>query len=261
MTNQNPQKPFSNLFPAKLLSTCRTTFNQPLSPIILSIAETAQLLQKQENSLPKFLTSTELQQLFSYSHMVRKNEFLCGRISAKLALDSFFTRDSTQKAPLNQISISNNSSGRPFVQFSPEYNIKFTGDLSISHSKQYGCALVSPKRCGIDIQTPTKTLQKVKAKYCADQEENILAAFLPDYSPVEQLCLLWTAKEAIKKALSHLRMIGFQTIVLTDCALHTNATFLFTFTILDHDMPRTVNTISTLFNGYGLSLTTTEHGG
>ncbi len=82
-------------------------------------------------------------------------------------------------------------------------------DISISHSGDYGAALAACSPCGIDLQLRQDSLLKVKEKYCSEAEYRLLETFLSETDTLARLALLWAAKEAAKKALSHWQMPGF----------------------------------------------------
>jgi 4'-phosphopantetheinyl transferase EntD len=88
------------------------------------------------------------------------------------------------------------------------------------------------------------------------EEEELLLHYLGDLSELQRLTLIWTAKEAAKKALSHSRMPGFLELILTEAEPHTGG-WLVTFLVSSREYtryPATVTVAAELYAGYGLAL-------
>jgi len=86
--------------------------------------------------------------------------------------------------PLDQLSIS--SQGIPLLPSSY---------CSLSHTQKYAAAVVSPTSVGIDIESYRPKIHRIADKFVHQNEQ----AFLGE--EVTKLTRLWTAKEAIYKAL------------------------------------------------------------
>lgn len=244
----------NNLFPKHLGVSGQQFFTPHFLPILLSIPATSKVILK--NGLPNTLHPDEIEEYNSYSLTKRKEEFLTGRICAKLAITAFLQNQPQTDIPeLRHIKIYNTPSGRPAFSLPAALHEKLNLDISISHSDQYGCALAAPVFCGIDIQSPSKTLVKVKDRYCTEEEEAIMCTAVgTKAASVNDLSKLWAAKEACKKALSIEKMAGFLDIVLqkTDPA---NPNIMH-FAIKDAHIPHKRVVIATAsFRNYGLALT------
>jgi phosphopantetheinyl transferase len=67
--------------------------------------------------------------------------------------------------------------------------------FSISHCGDYAAAIVSKNyRCGVDIETPTEKIFRVKNKFLSNQELDLFGEM-----NMNQLTLLWSVKEAVFK--------------------------------------------------------------
>ncbi len=199
----------------------------------------------------------EIERLGNYRLAKRRAEFLAGRICAKMALEGLWT--STGQGlpqPLNKIEIANDPSGRPIV--SP-YGLEDRPrpEISITHGGEYAAALVADFPCGIDIQQQRDNLVRVREKYCSSDELQLLTELFPDAEPLHRLCLLWTAKEAAKKALSYRQMPGFLELEMMLPTKHLPHCHFLTLAVLVRDKPRipdAVTVLVTTFLNYGLAI-------
>lgn len=157
------------------------------------------------------LTNFEQKQLKQYSYPKRQNEWIAGRIAAKMATRKLL-ENKNQELELNKVAIKNRDDGRPFVGLPEELETRL--DLSISHSKEYGIAIASKDACGIDIQMKSNTLERVENRFC-DKDEFKILKDNDNKAKLILLTKLWAAKEAAKKAASicHI-MLGFNELKL-----------------------------------------------
>lgn len=88
--------------------------------------------------------------------------------------------------PNDHIEYANN--GKPYLAESPLH-------ISISHSLNFGLFAFGPDRFGCDIEEPNERLNRVYAKFTSEIEINTLKGL----DRLDQLCILWTCKEAIYK--------------------------------------------------------------
>ncbi|MGB3209635.1 MAG: 4'-phosphopantetheinyl transferase superfamily protein [Desulforhopalus sp.] len=141
----------------------------------------------------------------------RRSEYLTGRICAKIAIREFSKRTRPNPIPLTlpEIEITNTANGRPAACIHSSENSAVKMDISIAHSGDYGVALATASKCGIDLQRRDAALLRVQEKYCSRNEHNLLKTVLTEYDTTTQLAILWAAKEAAKKALSYWQMPGF----------------------------------------------------
>ena len=155
------------------------------------------------------LHPAELDALATYSLPKRRSEFLTGRLAARLALWNYLeSMSNTAAADLQTIYIQNSASGRPIISGTLPQSLK-NADLSISHSSDLACALIANKDCGIDIQVIRPSLIKTASAFCSQQEIDILERQLANCTPLERLGLLWSAKEACRKAAGKVHLPGF----------------------------------------------------
>jgi len=153
------------------------------------------------------LHANEINRYHLYQLAKRRGEFLAGRICAKMALIAYGAGTGQNLLAPAALEITNDENGRPFIHTTSE-----TGEvpqISITHGGAYAAALAAQGPCGIDLQPHKENLLRVREKYCMTTEERRLCRFLPEMTEVARLALLWTAKEAAKKALACRHMPGF----------------------------------------------------
>ena len=167
------------------------------------------------------LSPIEQQRYGNFSHEKRKNEWLGGRIGAKLAAArcielSDDTGETT--AAWQDIAIESQESGRPFcVTGKQDQKLQNVPDISISHSSDLAAAMaVSRGKCGIDIQQASQKTVKVRERFCTQEEHEMLQGFLPDASEAVRLTLLWAAKEALRKVADTSPVPGFLELQLME---------------------------------------------
>ena len=153
----------------------------------------------------QFLHPRELSRYQTFRLHKRRREFLAGRVCAKLALRVY---QPELPIPPELLEIASDPSGRPLLSL-PEIGGIDDLHLSITHGGELAGAVLAEAPCGIDLQPIKDNLLKVREKYCRPEEEQLLENILKNFGEKERLVLLWTAKEAMKKALSHRRMCGF----------------------------------------------------
>ncbi len=175
------------------------------------------------------LDSRELATFRNFKLAKRRAEWLTGRICAKQALIHYCRRylpDLTSPGE-NRLHIGNTPSGRPEL-LSDGLPPELHGlDISISHSGDLAMAMASSTWGGIDIQRRSDSLIRVRDRFCRREEEIILQRQLPSLESLGQLSLLWSAKEAIKKARSHQKMPGFLQLYLQDIKTAADTGYIF----------------------------------
>lgn len=88
-----------------------------------------------------------------------------------------------------ELSIGNNSLGKPFIKNDPI-------NISISHTRDYVAILLNEKfQVGVDIETISDRIFKIKDRFVSDNE-----FIAPDNSTIH-LLLHWSAKETLFKLL------------------------------------------------------------
>ncbi len=195
----------------------------------------------------------ELLKLSTFTYKKRYREWIGGRICSKQSLFTFFEQQhiSNNIPEHHSYKISSEKSGRPYFS-GLNSTIASPPDLSISHSKNYAAALVSTVRCGIDIQYSADNLPRVQDRFSTKKELLLLQQDFPHLSNIQQLTLLWTGKEAVKKMLSYENMPGFQELTLIAISVYDSSTASFHFTKDDRDILDVV--VGIFDNHYGLAL-------
>ncbi|GAB6191180.1 4'-phosphopantetheinyl transferase superfamily protein [Desulfocastanea catecholica] len=257
-------KQLNNLFPATITQGAIDIFgNQAMQPVLLRLLAApapAAGSPQVDADVPfrHLLHPKEAALLSGYRFTKRRSEYLTGRICAKMAIQSFLQQSTTPALVLKSgdIEIASTVSGRPDVRVHAAHAEPLKMDISISHSGDYGVALVTGSTCGIDLQLRQAGLVRVQEKYCAVDEHKVLAAFLPNHEPLTRLALLWTAKEAAKKALSYWQMVGFLDLQVTELKNLRDAV-VFCLRIRpegNRHMPEEVCVVAGLFGDYALAI-------
>lgn len=251
---------FVNLFPKTLHGLVRQTFpRHRFQPAMQQLISPAEYIRRTQ-AVPAerhVLSRREIEKAKSFTSRKRQNEWLTGRICAKLAAMHYNNSLTATQPPLQPASlhIINNDTGRPCLAGELPFELKST-DLSLSHGAGYGLAIVADCWCGADIEEPRESLAKVREKFCTLEEEELLQHSIGDLSELQQLTILWTAKEAAKKALSHTRMPGFLELILTESEAHTGG-WVITFLVSSREFaryPTTITVAAELYQGYGIAL-------
>jgi phosphopantetheinyl transferase len=258
-------KQLINLFPATITQGAIDIFgDQTMMPVLLRLftapAPVAGLPQADADTpFHHLLHPKEAFLLSGYRFTKRRSEYLTGRICAKIAIQGRLQLNKTAVTPPlkpGDIEIASTVSGRPDVRFHTPHAGTLKMDISISHSGDYGVALATGTKCGIDLQLRQASLVRVQEKYCLGDEDKVLAAFLPDHDPLTRLALLWSAKEAAKKALSYWQMPGFLDLQVTKLKISRDSIVfcLRIRPIQNRHMPGEVRVVAGLFGDYALAI-------
>ncbi len=162
-----------------------------------------------QHPISQWLHSKEINHYKQYNYPKRKQEWLGGRICAKMATAGLVNTRAWRLEKPQNITIDNDDSGRPFLQIIGYEDPLPKLNISISHSGGLAAAIVSPRLCGIDIQEPKQTLVRVRERFCHEREQAMLTSALGDINELSRLSLLWAAKEAVRKCLSPLFLAEF----------------------------------------------------
>jgi phosphopantetheinyl transferase len=129
-------------------------------------------------------------------------------------------------------------------------------DISIAHSGDYGVALATESRCGIDLQRQDAALLRVQKKFCSETEYRLFETFSIDIDMTKRLNILWTAKEAAKKALSYWQMPGFLDLELRELKNSPNciALSLHITHTKSKQMVKEVTVVASIFDEYALAI-------
>lgn len=146
--------------------------------------------------LDKFLHDDELEYYKKLTFEKRIKSYLIGRYTAKTAISAYLKENDLRK-----ISISSGIFNHPIVTNELMKSVQ----VSISHSKQIASAISFNEKCpmGIDSEFIRSDNLKAIERYTKESEINIIKNNSMEHK--EGLYLLWTAKEALSKALR----IGF----------------------------------------------------
>lgn len=151
-------------------------------------------------SLQTFFSPEEIKRLQGFSFPKRKLEWLGGRLAVKYCLQAYQSQLSGFSDCLVEpaiYAVANDDHGRPYLVDKKSFAGRLPS-LSISHSKDYAVALVSPSfSCGIDIQYISERLQALQERFASREEVNLGNACRLEV--VSWLAMLWACKEAIKK--------------------------------------------------------------
>ncbi|XCN73823.1 MAG: 4'-phosphopantetheinyl transferase superfamily protein [Candidatus Electrothrix aestuarii] len=199
---------------------------QWLSLVDLQLVEQA-LLSDEARLLQHILSPAEYTYFQRFKYMKRKKEWLGGRIAAKAAF--FASTQETAQDP-RSISILPNKHGRPIAEGVPSSSGKDLL-LSLSHSDTFAVALVrSGKTCGVDLQEISTKLAGLTSHFATDTELQRLAEQV-DYDEDTRLTMLWTVKEALKKALLHDQSAIFSETELQEAARLNDEAWRFLCTV------------------------------
>ena len=199
----------------------------------------------------QYLVKSELKTFFSYTFPKRQVEWLGGRIAAKNAANTLLPE-------LNRnwldITIQPDESGRPYLYSNLDTPIP---DISITHSGSQAAALaVIDSLCGLDLQKINATAHKVKKRFCSLSEEQLLKQHLGNtYHQNQQFTALWTAKEAVRKAIPLKPLMGFMEIELKEINPFNNSSFLATFVCMRKNAEQEVKTVLSSWQDYAWALT------
>ncbi|MEN8200446.1 MAG: hypothetical protein ABFR63_10285, partial [Thermodesulfobacteriota bacterium] len=168
MEARQPVIVFSPL-PAGLSVLSSLLFQESLPASIL--LDLSQLDTVKEEMLHRWLHQKEEEQLARYRFPKRHREYLGGRLCAKEGLSLFLQglKTSPLPPPPSRCRVAAEESGRPYFHLQEDDQCDFAiPNLSISHSEDYGAALISNTPCGIDIQYHDPGLERVKERFCTE---------------------------------------------------------------------------------------------
>jgi len=211
-----------------------------------------------------YLRREERERFHSFRHEKRKIEWLAGRIAAKCAglqLQNNDEKICCGKKQWHQLQILADSSGKPVVIWSAMESSSSVS-ISISHSKDFAIAIAARENCGIDIQQVTPAVERVEERFVTSEEKNILAEIADLYGRRAALTLLWSAKEAVKKASAGAILPGFLDISLNSLQKSGDA-FLFAVNMKDKESGQNVSQLIwvKLLDGFSYAVTTQNQGG
>ncbi len=213
---------------------------QPLSLVDLNLIEES--LQLDETTLLQQILSPAEQDYFQrFKYMKRKKEWLGGRLAAKAAILALASSHHAADQDLRSITILANKHGRPITEEFPAClaNQGSGPTISISHSDCFAVALAMPKEesraissssCGVDLQKISTKLAGLTSHFATDAELQLLAQ-QAGCDEDTRLTMLWTAKEALKKALLHDQSVIFSATEVQEITRVSDSVWRFTCTV------------------------------
>ena len=143
----------------------------------------------------RYLVPGEFAQWQGFRLPKRRLEWLGGRIAAK---DAAMRWQGLVAADCDwqQWQLAVLPSGRP--EFAA--GVTPLPEMSISHSDGQAVAVAMGNRCGIDIQYHRDAVVRVISRFAQPGEVDLLAANFGELPEVARLTMLWSVKEAIRKA-------------------------------------------------------------
>ena len=123
------------------------------------------------------LTPLERQMLDSFKNETRRQHWLSYRLLIRELLG------------MHEVDVRYKDSGKPYMN-------EPRGHLSVSHSGSYSAVIYSPSlRVGIDIERIHEKILRVAHKFVSEKD----AAFIAPLFRMQQLVVIWAAKEALYK--------------------------------------------------------------
>lgn len=175
----------------------------------LGCVELTDLADCTPQAASKYLRADELERWVGLSQKKRRTEWLGGRLAAKWAAAKLLGETAVDWQGL---AIRSEEDGRPYVT---SVSQPLAPHISISHSGHMAAALAANLPCGLDIQLPGPKIHRVKERFAAPKEEDILTASVPQSFPeTERLTMLWAGKEAVRKLVRTSPLLGFMEIRL-----------------------------------------------
>ncbi len=196
-----------------------------------------------------FLADSEQEQFRRYQYEKRSLEWLGGRLAAKKAILEQTGQKPTWKNMLKW-PVATDKNGRPFFGSQDADHLR----LSISHSGVLaGAMVVSGRECGLDLQQISSATVRVKEKFCSPAEDDIISHLRSAGKPDAGLTLLWSAKEALRKARGGHPLTGFQDMTLVEVEELPGTLYIFTLKVDDTPYRAFV----CFYNDFAIAMTTT----
>jgi phosphopantetheinyl transferase (holo-ACP synthase) len=209
---------------------------QTLTLVDLNRIELA-VQQHEPRLLQQLLSPAEQEYFQRFKYMKRKKEWLGGRLAVKAALLICF---SAPDQALTSFTILPNKHGRPLIEEVPACLsfLETKPNISLSHNDDFAVALAhSQGICGLDLQEISTKLAGLTSYFAQDAELQLLAE-QAGCDEDTRLTMLWTVKEALKKALLH-----DQSVIFSETELHELTRlneFLWRFTCSVQGQPQSV---------------------
>ncbi len=163
---------------------------------------------QQINLAHRYLSPAEDKTFRRFTFPRRAAQWLAGRLCAKAAALSVISDSCPGPPAWQQIEINNQAGGRPFIVPGSAGPVP---DISISHSGSQAAAMaVWPFLCGLDLQA-IKDTSRIKSRFTSPEEEILLLrqGDSLNQSPKAMFIMLWSIKEAVRKAFPLHPLPGF----------------------------------------------------
>lgn len=186
-----------------------------------------------------YLHSVEQVQYHAFRYGKRKVEWLGGRIAAKCAALQLLLHsceNNWEKDNWLRLLIAVTDHGKPFLQ-GPLLGEGALPHISISHTTGLAVGIAAEELCGVDVQKISPAVQRVQQRFCSQWELQRLEVVAKRYNGQTALALLWSAKEAVKKAEAVQLPPGFMVIILQDI-IEVGAGFMFKMEVPDQGRRR-----------------------
>ena len=217
---------------------------QTLTLVDLNLIE--QAVERNEPQLLQQILSTAEQAYFQrFKYIKRKKEWLGGRIAAKAALLAPLP---SHAHDLTSITLLPNKHGRPLIEEIPASLsvLQAKPAISLSHSDDFAVALArlnSRSSCGVDLQKISTKLTGLTSHFATDRELQLLTE-QADCDVDTRLTMLWTVKEALKKALLHDQSVIFSETELHELTRLNESVWRFTCVVQEKSQSVLVHSLS-----------------
>ncbi len=208
---------------------------------------------QQGNLAHRYLSPAEGRILRRFTFPQRAAQWLAGRLCAKAAALSVISASSPGSPAWQQIEIDKQASGRPFIALSSAGSVP---DISISHSGTQAAAMaIRPFLCGLDLQE-IKDTSRIKSRFVNPAEELIILrqGARANQSPKATFTMLWSIKEAVRKAFPLHPLPGFLDLSLQSLTPIPGG-FSGRIACRRSDMPAILSVFAFIENNYAAALT------
>ena len=163
----------------------------------------------------EYLDQTEQERLTAYTFAKRHIEWLGGRIAVKKAAMELLGSTSQPPTHYKDLRIETAVTGRPYLKSRTDEGVASLPGISISHSGNFAGGLaVTAQPCGLDLQRITPKILKFRERMAPNDNLDLICDKLDSDDEATALTLLWSAKEAFRKAIACHPLVGFTEITL-----------------------------------------------
>lgn len=199
------------------------TSNFTVAEVRLDSLEDEMQQSGKEDLAKTYLTKDEHHRFHEFTSRKRQVEWLGGRICAKYAANQLIepTKE-VDHAEWQNWSVIADEHGKPLIKSNQKEFANPALCISISHSDRLAVAIAAHFPCGIDIQKIVPTTLKVQDRFSIPEERSLLEKSngLKSLDENTRLTILWSAKEAIRKAVAVRPLLNFTEIKLIKITEH-----------------------------------------